>query len=76
MLQTGDEILPGDLPLAAPTETPPAGARSLAEVEKQHIRKVLTEVSGDLSKAARALQIDEATLGALLRKHGLEASQQ
>jgi DNA-binding NtrC family response regulator len=76
VLQTGDEILPGDLPLAAPAETPPAGALSLAEVEKQHIGKVLAEVSGDRSKAARALQIDEATLGALLRKHGLEASQQ
>jgi DNA-binding NtrC family response regulator len=75
VLQTGDEILPGDLPLAAPVEAPPAGALPLAEVEKQYIRTVLTQVSGDLSEAARALQIDEATLGALLRKHGLEASQ-
>jgi two-component system response regulator HydG len=76
VLETGDEILPGDLPLAAPAEAPPAGALSLAEVEKQHIRKVLTQVSGDRSKAARALQIDEATLDAMLRKHGLETSRQ
>jgi DNA-binding NtrC family response regulator len=72
VLQTGDEILPGDLPLASSTEAPVAGALSLAEVEKQHIQKVLGQVSGDLSKAARALQIDGAALEALLRKHDLE----
>jgi DNA-binding NtrC family response regulator len=69
VLQTGDEILPGDLPLAA---TPPAPASlSLAEAEKQHIQTVLEQVAGDLAKAARALQVDDATLRALLQKHGL-----
>lgn len=47
---------------------------SLAEAERQHLERVLAEVSGDLSRAARALQVDDATLIDLLRKHGLEAS--
>jgi DNA-binding protein Fis len=36
---------------------------------------VLVQVSGDISKAANVLQIDEATLDAMLRKYGLEGSQ-
>jgi DNA-binding NtrC family response regulator len=51
------------------------GELSLAEVEKQHIQNVLVEVSGDLSRAAHALEIDEATLNDMLRRHGLEGSQ-
>jgi DNA-binding NtrC family response regulator len=47
---------------------------SLADAERQHLQKVLAEVSGDLSEAARALQIDDAALADLLRKHGLEGS--
>jgi DNA-binding NtrC family response regulator len=52
------------------------GELSLAEVEKQHIQNVLVEVSGDLSRAAHALEIDEATLNDMLRRHGLEGSQE
>jgi DNA-binding NtrC family response regulator len=75
VLQAGDEILPGDLPLTTTTEALPAGALSLAEAEKQHIQKILEQVSGDFSKAAHALQVDAETLEALLRKHDLEAPQ-
>jgi DNA-binding NtrC family response regulator len=57
-----------------PSESPQTGGLSLAEVEKQYIRNVLREVSGDVSRAAKALEVDEATLGEMLRKHGLEAS--
>ncbi|MDH5567725.1 MAG: sigma-54 dependent transcriptional regulator [Myxococcales bacterium] len=73
VLQSGDEILPRDLPLATAPETAPTGVLSLAEAEKRHIQKVLAEVSGDRSRAAKALQIDEASLDAMLQKHGLEA---
>jgi DNA-binding NtrC family response regulator len=76
VLQQGDEILPGDLPLGPAKEVPAEAELSLAEVEKRHIQKVLAQVAGSLSKAARALQIDETTLSDMLRKHGLEASQE
>ena len=55
---------------------PRPGELSLAEVEKRHIQDVLAQVSGDVSKAANALQIDEATLDGMLRKHGLAGSQE
>jgi len=51
-----------------------AGGLSLAEVEKQYIQNVLEEVSGDVAEAAKTLEVDEATLGEMLRKHGLEPS--
>jgi DNA-binding NtrC family response regulator len=50
------------------------GDSSLAEVEKRHIQDVLAQASGDVSKAANVLQIDEATLDGMLRKHGLAGS--
>ena len=40
------------------------------------LQTVLEQVAGDLSKAARALQVDDATLQALLQKHGLEGPRQ
>jgi len=55
--------------------SPRPGELSLAEVEKRHIQDVLAQVSGDLSQAAKVLQIDEATLDGMLRKHGLASSQ-
>jgi DNA-binding NtrC family response regulator len=75
-LQRGDEILPRDLPLGPPEEAARPGALSLAEVEKQHIQKVLDQVSGDVSRAAQVLQIDETTLGDRMREYGLEGSQE
>ena len=44
---------------------------SLADVEAQHIRNVLVEVSGDASKAAQALGLDETTLDEKIRRYGL-----
>jgi DNA-binding NtrC family response regulator len=70
--QQGEEILPGDLPLGPPEAVHPPQELSLAEVEKRHIQDVLAKVSGDVSKAAELLQIDETTLGERIRKYGLE----
>ena len=56
--------------------SPRPGELSLAEVEKRHIQDVLAQVSGDLAKAAKVLQIDEATLDGMLRKHGLASSRE
>jgi DNA-binding NtrC family response regulator len=69
VLQQGDVIEPRDLPLAPPAEA--TASMSLAAVEKQHILNVLAKVSGDLTKAAQALQVDEATLKQRIRAHGI-----
>jgi DNA-binding NtrC family response regulator len=45
--------------------------RSLAEVERLHIEKVVTDSNWNLSKAARILQIDRTTLYNKLRRYGL-----
>ncbi|NOX38648.1 MAG: sigma-54-dependent Fis family transcriptional regulator [Calditrichaeota bacterium] len=66
------EIQPRDLPLFA--EAPlPEGAElvSLAEVERQHIQKVLDRVGGNVTRAARILGIDRVTLYNKIKKYGL-----
>jgi DNA-binding NtrC family response regulator len=75
-LRQGEEILPGDLPLASAEEARPASGRSLADAEKRHIQRVLEEMSGDLPRAARELQIDESTLAEKIRELGLDAPRQ
>ena len=58
--------------------TPPLGAErtsrtSLADVEREHIERVLREMDGNITKAASALGIDRRTLQRKLRSYGIEA---
>jgi DNA-binding NtrC family response regulator len=76
VLRRGEEILPRDLPLEPAEAARPVSGVSLAEVEKRHIQSVLAETSGNVSKAAKALQVDESTLNEKIREYGLDASQQ
>ena len=66
----------GDLPLrmtAAPAgDAPPAGARSLEEMEKAHIRRILEETAWNISQAAKLLEVDRGTLNNKIRKYGFE----
>lgn len=50
---------------------PAPGARSLAEVEKAHIQRVLAQMQGNVTHAAQALGIDRRTLQRKLRSYGL-----
>jgi DNA-binding NtrC family response regulator len=59
-----------DLPLATTTHAAPA-ARSLADVERQHIEGILDEQGWNISRAARLLGVDRGTLYNKIRKHGL-----
>jgi DNA-binding NtrC family response regulator len=54
-------------------EAHPSGGSSLVEVEKQHIQNVLTQMSGDASRAAQALGVDKMTLDEKIRLYGLDA---
>ena len=58
--------------------TPPASPSdssrvSLAEVERDHIQRVLEEMEGNITRAAAALGIDRRTLQRKLRSYGIEA---
>jgi DNA-binding NtrC family response regulator len=75
VLQRDEEIQPRDLPLGPPDDLTPPSELSLADVEKRHIERVLAQVSGDVSKAAAALRIDETTLNRKLREYGLQTVQ-
>jgi DNA-binding NtrC family response regulator len=70
------EVVIGQPAVGSVEEAPPSGGSSLVEVEKQHIRNVLAQTSGDASKAARALGVDERTLDEKVRLYGLEASRE
>jgi len=68
----GDTIAAADLPLhlenggaVEPVE------RSLAAVEKEHITRVLEELGGNVSQAAKVLGIDRATLYNKLKRYGV-----
>jgi DNA-binding NtrC family response regulator len=65
-------IEPGDLPLHVESGggTEPA-ARSLAAVEKEHIERVLQELDGNVTRAAKTLGIDRATLYNKLKRYGI-----
>jgi DNA-binding NtrC family response regulator len=76
VLREGSEILPRDLPLESAEPASSASGLSLAEIEKSHIQSVLAEKSGDVSRAARALKIDESKLEEKIREHGLDALRQ
>ncbi len=61
-----------DLPVAAQNgaqEQPQA--RSLSALEKEHIARVLAECDGNITRAAKLLGIDRATLYNKLRRYGL-----
>ena len=58
--------------------TPPPGLElpsrtNLADVEREHIERVLREKDGNITKAAAALGIDRRTLQRKLRSYGIEA---
>ncbi|MDA0748312.1 MAG: sigma-54 dependent transcriptional regulator [bacterium] len=72
VVENGEEIKPEDLPL--PEGAPPEKGDdlSLAEQEKHHIQAVLDRMEGNVSRAAKALQIDRVTLYNKIRKYDLK----
>jgi len=71
------EIQPSDFPFqmrpASPSVPGPgAASRTLDEVERQHIERVLEETGGNLSRTARILDIDRTTLYNKLKRYGLK----
>ena len=47
------------------------GGKTLDDVERAHIERILRETDNNLSRAARILDIDRTTLYSKLRRYGL-----
>ena len=67
----GRQIAPCDLPFLQ-RDTPAAGPRSLAEVEKAHIRHVLENLQWNIARSARTLEIDRSTLYSKIKRYALQ----
>ncbi|MGA2133868.1 MAG: sigma-54 dependent transcriptional regulator [Bryobacteraceae bacterium] len=67
----GPEIRPADFSFQFQTEGASTG-RTLEDVERVHIERVLRETDNNLSRAARILDIDRTTLYNKLRRYGLK----
>jgi two-component system response regulator HydG len=66
------ELQPSDFPFQLRVaSTGVETGRTLDEVEKLHIQKVIEETAGNLSRAARVLDIDRTTLYNKLKRYGL-----
>jgi DNA-binding NtrC family response regulator len=66
----GGEIKPADFSFQFQT-LPAASGRTLEDIERVHIDRVLRETNYNLSRAARILDIDRTTLYNKIRKYGL-----
>jgi two-component system response regulator HydG len=66
----GSEIRPGDFSFQFQAEEPRAG-KTLDDVERAHIERILRETQHNLSRAARILDIDRTTLYNKLRRYGM-----
>jgi two-component system response regulator HydG len=68
----GRTIERDDLPLNINQGSNDAEGRSLADIEKQHIKRTLEETGWNIYRAARLLEIDRVTLYNRLKKYGFK----
>jgi len=59
-----------DLPMGK--ESIPSSVESLDDLEKKHIARILEKYAWNISRSARALSVDRATLYNKIRKYGLK----
>ena len=69
VLNRSSQIEPKDLPLSASTAP---RIQSLAEIEKEHISRMLEELQWNVTRTAERLQIDRVTLYNKIEKYGLK----
>ena len=72
VLATSGVIRPEHLGLVPSTQTPPTELRSLAELEREHVSRVLSATGGHKARAAQILGVSRPRLNRLLREYGLE----
>ena len=67
-----DALGPRNFPLLKEDKPREPGEKSLAAVERDHIRDVLEEAEWNISRSARLLRIDRVTLYNKIKKYGLK----
>ncbi|HEU4390964.1 MAG TPA: sigma-54 dependent transcriptional regulator [Blastocatellia bacterium] len=67
-----ERIQPEDLPLPAGDSNGESAGKSLSEVERRHIKRVLEETGWNVHRAARLLEIDRVTLYNKIKKYGFK----
>ncbi len=72
VILAGDDVHPEDLPSSILQQTATADNYSLAEMEKTHIKKMLSHTTGNKTKAASLLGIGLATLYRKLEEYDLD----
>ena len=72
LINRGEDLTPNDFPFQFLTNGGSSnGGKTLEDIERLHIEKVLNETNFNLSKTARILDIDRTTLYNKLRRYGL-----
>jgi two-component system, NtrC family, response regulator HydG len=66
----GTEVRPADFSFQFQADEP-RGGKTLEDIERVHIERILRETQHNLSRAARILDIDRTTLYNKLRRYGL-----
>ena len=66
----GTEVRPSDFSFQFQADEP-KGGKTLDDIERAHIERILRETQHNLSRAARILDIDRTTLYNKLRRYGL-----
>lgn len=72
VLCRGEVIGPEDVPLQSPSISKISDSESLAEIEKNHILKILEKTDWNLSEAARVLGIHRNTLRLKIKEFNLK----
>jgi two-component system, NtrC family, response regulator HydG len=72
VMTSGAVIEPVSLPIAVAAPVASQDGQKLEDVERRHIIKVLEEAGGNLSRAARILDIDRTTLYGKLKLYGMK----
>lgn len=66
------EVAASDLPFHSAKVDELTAGKALSEMERQHIKRVLQETKGNISQAARLLEIDRVTLYNKMKKYDLK----
>jgi DNA-binding NtrC family response regulator len=66
------KIEPDDLPVHINHGSNDAAGRTLAEIERKHIKRTLEETGWNIYRAARLLEIDRVTLYNRIKKYGFK----
>ena len=72
LVSRGREVAPGDLPFHVNGSKGTPLGKSLSDMERLHVKRILDESAWNITQAARLLEIDRVTLYNKIKKYGLE----